>query len=60
MNTIIYCYNIRMYFAHRILTSFVKHMTEVAETVLLKGHCGKNWNLKLQEDENGTFFHGAY
>ncbi|WMV10412.1 hypothetical protein MTR67_003797 [Solanum verrucosum] len=32
---------------------------EVTETVLLKGHCGKNWNLKLREDENGTFFHGA-
>ncbi|WMV09538.1 hypothetical protein MTR67_002923, partial [Solanum verrucosum] len=44
----------------RIPPNFVKHVTEeVAEIALLKGPCGKNWSLKLREDENETFFHGA-
>ncbi|WMV10413.1 hypothetical protein MTR67_003798 [Solanum verrucosum] len=32
---------------------------EAAEKALLKGPCGNNWNLKLREDENGTFFQGS-
>ncbi|KAK4373468.1 hypothetical protein RND71_008852 [Anisodus tanguticus] len=45
----------------RIPSEFVKHIIEeTVETTLIKWLCGKYWNMKLCEDENGMFFHGGW